>query len=176
MSPERSPVSSEALAPAPLPPLLAEFLRTQELIGLTHATPTGTAFVIKAPTPDIELLRGPVQIQQRHELYPCDSAPVIRLVTRLAHATEDPFIFESFINVQDPEQRREYALLSHQHTLPLHFYDEQLQHRLTHTFRGLHPDAIAEILQAAERLQATIHPADLDFESAKLLVMSTTNL
>jgi len=176
MAAERSSSHHDSLTPSPLPPLLAEFLRTQELVGLTHATEAGTALVIKAPASEIERLRGPLWIQHLQELYRCQAAPVIRLVTRLYDQPTDPLKFESFINVQDPDQRTEYELLTHQEILPLHFYDEELQHRLTKEFRGLEPASMAQVLQEADRLLAAIPPERFDFDYAKLLVMNSTSL
>jgi hypothetical protein len=176
MSPEHSGFHSQYEPVSPLPPLLAEFLRTQQLVGLTHATDQGTILVLKAPADEIERLRGPVRIQHQHELYRCVAAPVIRLVTRLYDQPEAPLSFESFLNVQDPDQRTEYELLTRQEVLPLHFYDERLQHRLTKAFRGLQPASMARVLQEADRLLAAIPSEEFDFDYAKMIVMGATRL
>ncbi len=176
MSAEFAPSQPEDRSPTPLPPLLAEFLRTQELIGITHTTDQGTALVIKAPASEIERLRGPLYIQHRHELYRCPTAPVIRLLTRLYDQPTDPLALESFINVQDPAQRAEYEQLTHQEEFRLHFYDEQLQHRLTKQFQGLQPRTMAEVLRNADQLRASIPPTQFDFEYAKALVLGVTHL
>lgn len=73
-------------------------------------------------------MRGTVQIELRHELYQHPAAPVIRVVTVIHDRPDSVLGLESFINVQDQQQRSDYEALAHQDRVHLLFYDEQLQH------------------------------------------------
>jgi len=185
MSPEQPPFhpesqpfshSSEPLHPTSLPPELADFLQTQEFACLPHATDQGTLFIVKLPTPELVSLRGPVPMEQRHELYTYPTAPVIRVVTRFHDQPGRPLAIESFINVQDPQQGQDYAALSQQRETFFLCYDEQLRHRLTKQFRGLNPETMTQLLGEADRLLASIPPERFDYELAKMVVMNTTHL
>src|SRR4051795_12385528 len=91
--------------PNELPPELADFLRDQSFACLTHPTDQGTVLVMKAPRQEIESIRGPILMEVRHELYQHPSAPVIRMVVVMYDQPARPLAFESFINVEDPQQR-----------------------------------------------------------------------
>src|SRR6266498_3213964 len=121
----------EPLEPSPLQPELAEFLRDKDVACLMQGTDQGTAFVLKLPTEDIESARGRVTIQLRHELYAHPAAPVIRTLLMLYDQPDRPLALETFTNIEDEDQRSNFAALSHQEALLLLFYDEELSHRLT---------------------------------------------
>jgi hypothetical protein len=160
-----------SLRPNQLPPELAAFLKDQRYACLTHATDQGTVLVLKAPRSEIESVRGPLPMQVRHELYQHPTAPVIRMVVMIYDQPARPLAFESFINVEDPHQRSDYAALAEQPALHMLFYDEQLDHCLTksvaHSTRGRVP----EVLAKADELFHAIPEDQFSFEIAKAAVM-----
>ena len=162
--------------PSALPPELAEFLKDQQYAALLHATDRGTVLVVKAPRRDIRSVRGQAPIELRHELYSHPAAPVVRLLTRLYDQPYSSLALETFINVEDPDQRADYAALARQDRLLMLFYDEQLRHSLTKRVGGLNAQAITEVLSTADRLLAAIPPAKRDFDRAKADVMARTEL
>src|SRR4051794_11170206 len=113
-------------SPNTLPPELAAFLKDHLSACLAQATDRGTVLLLKAPGHEIESVRGKVPILLRHELYQQPTAPVIRIVLTLYDQPARPLAFETFINVEDPQQRADYAALAKQPTLLLLFYDERL--------------------------------------------------
>jgi hypothetical protein len=174
--PNESLGSQEPLQPNQLPPDLAQFLAAQELACVTHATDRGTVLVIKAPAHEIDSVRGRVPILLRHELYAHPSAPVIRMLLTICDQPRQPLAQETFINVEDPIQRTDFAALANQRRLPLLFYDEQLQHRLSKAIRAPEPAGILQVLERADRLLAAIPRPQFSFERAKESVLRQTGL
>ena len=175
--PERAanrPHPSDPLRPSPLPPDLAEFLREQTFASMLWPTDQGTVFVIKAPGADIETTRGRVQIGVRHELYECPTAPVIRVAVTIYDRPDSQLAVETFINVEDPEQRADYSALAEQSVLHLFFYDEQLAHRLTKGVQNADRRLIREVLRRATSLYESLPQDKFDFDLAKALVMART--
>lgn len=117
--------------PNALPKELADFLKDRQYACVTQGTDKGTVLVIKAPHRDIQSARGRVPIHVRHELYNHPSAPVIRMTVTIYDQPQHPLAMETFINVEDPQQRADYEGLAKQKTLHMLFYDETLRHRLT---------------------------------------------
>jgi hypothetical protein len=163
--------------PSELPPELAEFLRGQEIAALLHGTENeGTVLVVKAPRREIRSVQGRVPIELRHELYQHPAAPVVRVVTRIYDHPDSSLGLETFINVEDPNQRADYAALAEQDHLVMLFYDERLRHQLTKRVGTPNPEAVTEVLTTADRLLDAI-PADRrDFNQAKADVMARTQL
>jgi hypothetical protein len=162
--------------PSALPPELAEFLKDQQYAALLHATDRGTVLVVKAPRRDIRSARGRVPIELRHELYSHPAAPVVRMLTRIYDQPSSSLALETFVNVDDPDQRADYAALAQQDRLLMLFYDEQLRHSLTKRVGGVDSQTITEVLTNADRLLAAIPPARRDFDRAKADVMVRTEL
>ena len=162
--------------PNQLPPELAAFLRDQQYAALLHATDLGTVLVIKAPGHEIESVRGRVPIGFNHELYAHPAAPVIRMVTRIYDQPDRPLAFETFLNVDDEQQRAEYGELARQDELPLLFYDESLRHRLAKRVRHSAREGVLEVLITALRLRAQIPHDRFDFDAAKAEVIAVTEL
>lgn len=174
--PHQHPDSGPPLHPSPLPPDLAESLRARDFACLTHPTDRGTAFIIKAPAREIESVRGTVPIEFRHELYQHPAAPVIRIVTVIYDQPDSALALESFINVQDEQQRSDYEALANQDRVHMLFYDEQLAHRLTKAVGSLDRDAILRVLNQADALCAVIPRERYDFDRAKVDVLRTIKL
>ena len=159
------------LEPNALPPALAEFLRGQRLACVTEATDQGTALVIKAPALDIESMRGRIPILLRHELYAHPAAPVIRMVLRMYDRPRNPLALETFINIEDPAQRADYAALGQQENIPLLFYDQDLEHRLSKRVRNDAQEIVARVLAEADTLLVAVPKHRFSFETAKAAVM-----
>jgi hypothetical protein len=162
--------------PSELPPELAEFLRDQEYAALLHETDQGTVFIVKAPRQEIRSVRGRAPIELRHELYQHPAAPAVRMVTRIYDRLDSSLGLETFINVEDPDQRSDYAALAQQDHLVMLFYDDRLQHRLTKCVGTPNPEAVTEVLTAADRLLAVIPAGGRDFDRAKAEVIAGTQL
>jgi hypothetical protein len=167
---------AEQLRPFELPPELAEFLKDKPYACVPQATDRGTVLVVKAPGADIEGLRGPVPIHQRHELYEHPHAPVVRSVTTLYDQPGRPLRLETFVNVADDQQRADFAALATQEELYLLFYDEQLAHQLSKRMPTVDPETVTAILEQAEHLRAAIPAERFDFDRAKAAVLRHTTL
>jgi hypothetical protein len=160
-------------SPNVLPSELADFLKDQPYACLTQATDRGTVLALKAPGHEIDCIRGRIPIQLRHELYQHPAAPVIRMVLTLYDEPARPLAFETFINIEDPQQRSDYAALAQQPELHLLFYDETLTHRLTKGVTHQARDSVPEVLKKADALFHAIPEDEFSFEIAKAAVLRT---
>jgi hypothetical protein len=159
-----------------LPADLARFLRSHRLACLLIGTVEGSAFVVKAPGDEIAGLHGPMPVLLRHELYRHRTAPVICLLLRLYDRPPAALAFESFVNVDDAGQRRDYGDLARQDRIDLHFYDEALQHRLAKQVPNSIRRDVPLVLATALRLRARIPDDRFDFDRAKDDVLARTSL
>ncbi len=162
--------------PNALPPELADFLKDRPIACLLQPTDQGTIMVVKLPQRDIQTLSGRVPMRVRHEIYTHPQAPVIRVVVTIYDRPQNPLALETFINIEDPQQRADYSALSNQEHLYLLFYDEQIQYRLG---KGVDNDARSDtpmILAQADAAVAAIPPGRFDFDLAKAAVMDKTKL
>jgi hypothetical protein len=163
-----------------LPTDLAAFLRRQPLACLLLATDRGSSFILKAPADQIKGLRGPVPILLRQELYRHRTSPVIRVLLRFYdRAHERPpssLAFESFVNVDDEDQRNDYGELARRDEIDLHFYDGDLRHRLAKRIRNSVRADVPVLLLTALKLRARIPADQLDFDRAKADVIARTSL
>src|SRR5688572_7149837 len=110
-----------------LPTELREVLVSQPYAAATIVTNRGTALVVKGDSVAMASIAGEVPVGIDYALYNRPSAPVIRMVTSFYDRPDDPLVFETFVNVGDAQQRREYELLSQQAELPILCYDEALR-------------------------------------------------
>ena len=131
---------------------------------------------MKAPRHEIESIRGPQPIEVRHELHQHPTAPVIRMVVTIYDQPARPLAFESFINVEDPQQRSDYAALADQPELHMLFYDQSLAHRLTKSVPHEVRERVPEVLQRAEELLHALPEDEFNFDIAKAAVMRSTFL
>ena len=90
-----------------------------------------TALLAKAATEDVESFRGPVPIQTQWGLARYSSGSVLRLHLVIFDQPQQPYRFETFINVGAPEQLVCVRQLLTQETLQIHFFDSQTEHVLT---------------------------------------------
>ena len=157
-------------------PDLADFLRTRERACLLAPTDQGTILVVKLPDKDIVTLSGRFPIHFRAALYDHPSAPVIRLLTTFYDRPQNPLRLESFINIAEEDQRRDFAALSQQQEFYMLFYDQHLAHRLTKGVNGLDQEQLQRILDQAHQLRSRIPPHLYDFDRAKDTIILTTPL
>lgn len=164
------------LNPSSLLPELDEFLQDQQFAAVLHGSDHGTLLVVKAPEREILSIKGPILIGFEHELYDHPTAPVIRMVTTFFDQPDRPLAFETFVNVEDPQQRADYEALSQQDELLTLFFDEQHIHRLTKRVRVPDRDRLAEVLRSADELLQAIPVEQFSFEIAKAWVLGRTIL
>ena len=166
----------EPIEPAALPPEMAVFLRTKDVACLMQETNHGTVFVVKLPGSDIKSLEGRVPMRIRHELYEHPAAPVIRTVFRIYDRVENPLGLETFTNVEQEDQRADFARLAGQRQVYLLFYDEGLNHRLTKGMDNVEPEVINTIVETADEVRSAIPVDSYDFDRAKADVLARTSL
>lgn len=159
-----------------LPPELARFLDTQRLACVAEATNLGTAYIIKAPTEEIESVRGPVLIHLMHELHRRPSAPVLRTLISLHDRPNSSLKLETFTNLEDESQRANFDALRDQQQVFLLFYDEALTHRLSKQVALRFPHLIDDLIVQALRHRAAIPNGLFDFDTAKAEVLHATSL
>src|SRR5712691_5325633 len=162
--------------PNELPADLVDFLKSRPVACLFVPTDQGTVMAIKIARPDIESARGIVPIRMRHELLSHPAAPVIRVITTIYDKPSNPLALETFINVEDPQQRADYQALSEQDTLLMLFYDETVTHRLTKEIKNVDADVIRQIVSKADELYAAIPKEAFNFDAAKAHVMAKVGL
>jgi len=102
---------------------------------------------------------------------------LLRFYDRPHEQPPSSLAFESLVqHVDDEGQRADYGELARQDEIGLHFYDDDLQHRLAkRVWNSLRPD-IPVLLLIALRLRARIPTDRLDFDLAKAEVIARTSL
>lgn len=152
-----------------LPPVLATFLRTQEVACLLLGTDQGSALVVKVTNEDVASLGGRMQVRMRLELFDHIQAPVIRFTIKIHDRPDSNLSLETFINLDDPQQRADLESLSHQGDIPILVYDDQLERRLGKRLTATKVLlSIPRIIAHADQLRANI--VDFDFDAAKAAV------
>ncbi len=162
--------------PFQLPPELIAAIQDVDYACLTMPTSRGTALIAKLPDGEIDKIGGTFPIQVRHELFGHPAGPVIRLTATLYDDPDDPLLLETFINVDEQDQRDDYAIFAEQEEIPLLFYDQFHRHRLAKTVGNGSREQIPHVLQAADELLAGIPAGARDFERAKADVMLAVHL
>lgn len=166
----------EPFNPSSLPPEPADFLKDRPFACLLHGTDNGTVFIVKMPAHEINSVRGRVPIHLRHELYEHPTAPVIRTVLTIHDQPDRPLAIETFTNIEDEQQRSDFASLATQRDFLILFYDEALRHRLIKRVDYSPDEVTQQILPRAEEVLARIPKEKFDFEKAKRAVMERTTL
>lgn len=143
-----SPERGFSPEPHQLSPDLIDFLKDRPVACILVPTNQGTVMAIKIPRRDIESARGTVPIQVRHELFSHPQAPVIRMVVTIYDKPRSPLALETFINVEDPQQKADHEALAEQEELYMLFYDETVTHQLS---KGVKNEAREEIKPDSEQ-------------------------
>lgn len=170
MTPDRHPPT------VPLPPDLDRFLAEQAYALLTAETTDGTILIAKLPDHEIESLRGQLPIRSRFELFRHPAGPVLRLTLTFFDRPGSHLTLETFCNVDDPTQLREWADLLCQPALRVAIFGELRRQRLGKRV-GLPPDlGRQELIPTALRLLAAIAPDERDFDQARAAVIADNPL
>lgn len=139
---------------------------------LAAETNVGIVHVCYAPDADIEGFRGKPVVYQ-WQLIPMPTAPLIRLEMRVLDDPDNPFRFESFLNIGEADQARCLALLAQQEQLNLAFYGDDLHYRFTKVI--IHDERqqtqLADLAQRAARFWQMLPPEQRDFDRAKAAFM-----
>ena len=109
-------------------------------------------------------------VWNRWELALMPTAPVLRLNLTIIDQPQNPFRYESFLNIGDPDQGRVLDRLLHQEKLYLSFYGNGFGYRFT---KAIEHDAAQRAQLSNLVAQATAHwqniPAiERDFDRAKI--------
>jgi hypothetical protein len=86
----------------------------------------------------ISKFTGNVLMRGTHELHREPQAPVIRSVVKIYDDPMHPLAIETFTNVRDDEQRRNFDTLTGQPMYIFTLYNPQLTHRLTKLMDNTH--------------------------------------
>jgi len=155
-----------------LPPELKEvFARTGYGCAAVE-TDTGIIHACHAADEDIAGFSGqPVWFQW--QLIQMPTAPLIRLEMIIVDDPVNPYRFESFLNVSEPDQLRILARLANQAQLHLAFYGDDLTYRYTQSIHhaAQQTQQLAEITDMALAYWHTLPPERQDFEEAKAAFM-----
>lgn len=87
-----------------------------------------TALLAKAPDEDVAGFRGRVSVQTRWELGRLACGSVLRLHLTILDRPDNPYRFETFLNVADLEQLACVLKLLTQEILPMHFFDSRTEY------------------------------------------------
>lgn len=164
----------EIRAPQPneLPEEVKEILKSTGYGCLALEADIGIVHVCHAQDNDIAGFAGkPVSF--RWQLIEMPTAPLIQLDLIIWDHPENPFRFESFLNIAEVEQANILAQLANQDRLYMAFYGDALTYRYTiaipHDCQQW--QQLDEISAEAIRYQKTIPPEQRDFNLAKMIYM-----
>jgi hypothetical protein len=124
--------------------------------------------VCHAADSDIEGFAGKPVLYQ-WQLIQMPTAPLIRLELTILDQPDNPFRFESFLNVAEESQANVLSQLANQDWLYLAFYGDDLTHRFT---KIVHHDRqqwqyLDELVDRATRYWHQLPPDRRDFDQAK---------
>ena len=159
---------SELATSNELSPELREVFENIGYGCLAAETNSGIVHVCHAPDRDIEgFVDKPVRYQW--QLIKMPTAPLIRLDVVIVDRPENPFKFESFLNVAEEDQSQVLADLANQGQLQLAFYGDDLKYRYTKTVK--HDEQqwqqLDELVEQAARYWEEIPVEQRDFDQAK---------
>ncbi len=128
----------------------------------------GIVHVCHAPDADIEGFANKPVVSQ-WQLIKMPTAPLIRLEINILDQPENPYRFESFLNVTEKDQEKVLAELANQDRLFLAFYGDDLGYRFTMviTHKRQQWQQIDELTMEAFNYLSKISPNQQDFDEAK---------
>ena len=121
---------SEIVPPNELPAEIKEVFGKTGYGCLALESDIGIVHVCHASDADIEGFADK-PVTSRWQLIKMPTAPLIRLEVNIFDQSENPYRFESFLNVAEQEQENVLAELANQDRLFLAFYGEDLGYRYT---------------------------------------------
>ena len=153
------------------PELPAEVRQVFENFGhgcLAVETNIGVVHVCHASDTDIEGFRDKPVLTQ-WQLVKMPTAPLIRLEFTIFDRPDNPYLFESFLNIADRDQANILGRLASQDTLYLAFYDDRFKYRFTKAIPHDRQNwqKIDELVAEAQAYEAQIPPELRDFDRAK---------
>lgn len=174
---ERNLWASQMIPPNELP---AEIRGVFEKVGygcLAAEADVGVVHVCHAPDADIDGFENK-PVMSRWQLIKMPTAPLIRLELIVVDRPQNPFRFESFLNVGEEDQANILAQLATQDRLYLTFYGDELNYRFTKTVphntqQWQHLD---ELVVEAEDYWSRIPAGEQDFDRAKAEFMKYSQL
>lgn len=158
--------------------LLPEIREVFEQTGygcLAAETTQGVVHVCHAADRDIVAFTGAPVIYQ-WQLLKLPTAPLIRLEIAILDRPQEPYRFESFLNVGAADQAEILARLANQDYLSLAFYGNDLTYRYTKRVRHDKQQwqYLDELAIAAEEHLRSIPEAERDFDLAKATFIRAT--
>lgn len=166
---ERRVWRSEFARPNEMPEEIKELFERFGYGCLALETTIGVVHVCHAADADIAgFLDAPVSYQW--QLIKMPTAPLVRLVVQIFDHPQDPYQFESFLNVAEPDQAGILAQLAGQDRLLLSFFGDDLGHRFT--VRVPHGSQswqqVDDYLEEGLRYWETLPQEIRDFDLAKI--------
>lgn len=117
-------------------PLKALMAKDRSVAVLWQDAQSGrTTLLAKAADEEVAGFRGQVPIRTQWELGRLDCGTVLRLYLVIFDRPENPYRFETFLNVGAAEQLACARQLLDQATLPVHFFDSRTEYVFTKTIR-----------------------------------------
>jgi hypothetical protein len=159
---------SEFVIPNELPLLIREIFERTGYGCLATETDIGVVHICHAPDRDIDGFAGkPARAQW--QLIEMPTAPLIRLTLHILDRPQDPYRFESFLNVAEEDQLQVLTRLASQEELYLAFYGDWLDHRFTGTIDHGEEQwqQLDEIVLRAQAYWDQLPPERRDYDRAK---------
>jgi hypothetical protein len=160
---------SELVRPFELPPALQDAFRQTGFGCVATEASIGVVHVCYAADADVAGFAGkPVICEWQCALLP--SAPVLRLRAVIVDQPQNPYRFESFLNVGHEDDARLLEQLLVQEQLYLTFYGEDLAHRFTKVVGQSEAQRaeLAEVVAVARAHWERIPEGERDVERAKV--------
>ena len=169
---ERRMWLSQIQKPAELPEEIRSVFKEFGYGCLAVESDIGVVHVCYAADTDIASFSDQPVISQ-WQLIKMPTAPLIRLELTILDKPDNPYQFESFLNLADEEQANILAELANQDQLYLSFYGDDLDYRYTKTIPQdvQQWQKLDELIVEAENHWSSIPPERRDFDQAKAAFM-----
>ncbi|UCC54551.1 MAG: hypothetical protein JSV68_11405 [Anaerolineaceae bacterium] len=153
---------------AELPPEICKVFENSGYGCLAAETNIGVVHVCHAPDADIEGFADKPVLSQ-WQLIEMPTAPLIRLQLTILDRPDDPYRFESFLNVAAEDQAQVLAELANQKELHLAFYGDDLGYRYTKTIPHSEQQwqQLDDLVAMAEACWNQLPTERRDFDQAK---------
>ena len=154
--------------PNELPQEICEVFENSGYGCLSAESTIGVVHVCHASDVDIDgFAEKPISSQW--QLIKMPTAPLIRLELLIYDQPENPYKFESFLNVSQEDQARILAKMASQEMFYLTFYDENLDYHFTKIIPHDKQQwqYLDELVMEAVKYWSQIPPEERDFDAAK---------
>ena len=170
--PEREP-RPEYVQANELSPPFRELLTYSGYGCLAVESDNGIVHICHASDRDIaSFSRAPVRYQWQLIMMP--NAPLIRLLFVVVDNPTNPYQFESFLNVAEPDQARVLADLVEQEQFSLAFYGDDLSYRYSKVIahEQINRQQLATAIAHARLYWDQLEPEQQNFDQAKAAFMT----